>query len=197
MRAVRISSLSFSTGGTGVTGRAGMGAYDQLLPKFGVKDYEKMVEDEKRGIFRVLDIGKPRPVRGAEPGSRKKGFDGGNNRIIVKAGPREKTMKPDQDWPSVWPATRTFHPASVPLPVRQGFSQLRGQPTPSKHANVELMKVPNFLHLTPPAIKRHCDVIKAKVSYRDIKHGKVTYRGSFNDLFMASLMESPFMTSHG
>ena len=40
---------------------------------------------------------------------------------------REKTMKPDQDWMSVWPAQRTFHPASVPLPVRQGFAHLKGQ----------------------------------------------------------------------
>ena len=69
-------------------------------------------------------------------------------------------MKPDQDWPSVWPGPRTFHPASVPLPVRQGFAHLKGQSTPGKYANVELMKIPNFLHLTPPAIKRHCDAIK-------------------------------------
>ena len=73
---------------------------------------------------------------------------------------REKTMKPDQDWPSVWPGPRTFHPASVPLPVRQGFAHLKGQYTPGKYANIELMKVPNFLHLTPVAIKRHCDAIK-------------------------------------
>ena len=69
-------------------------------------------------------------------------------------------MKPDQDWPSVWPGPRTFHPASVPLPVRQGFAHLKGQSTPGKYANVELMKIPNFLHLTPPAIKRHCEAIQ-------------------------------------
>ena len=69
-------------------------------------------------------------------------------------------MKVNQDWPSVWPASRTFHPASVPLPVRQGFAHLQGQATPEKYANVELMKIPNFLHLTPPAIKRHCEAIK-------------------------------------
>ena len=73
---------------------------------------------------------------------------------------REKVMKTDQDWKSVWPGARTFHPASVPLPVRQGFAQLKGQVTPGKYANVELMKVPNFLHLTPPTIKAHCNSIQ-------------------------------------
>ena len=69
-------------------------------------------------------------------------------------------MKIDQDWPSVWAGPRTFHPASVPLPIRQGFAYLRRQATPGKYANVELMKVPNFLHLTPPAIQKHCEAIK-------------------------------------
>ena len=69
-------------------------------------------------------------------------------------------MKPDQDWTSVWPATRTFHPAVVPLPIRQGYRQLRDQIVPSKWANVELMKIPNFLHLTPPTVKKHCQQLK-------------------------------------
>lgn len=69
-------------------------------------------------------------------------------------------MLPDQDWPSVWPGPRTFHPASVPLPVRQGYSKNPKVATPSKYANTELMKLPNFLHLTPPAVKRHCEALK-------------------------------------
>ena len=69
-------------------------------------------------------------------------------------------MKPDQDWTSVWPATRTFHPAVVPLPIRQGMRVTPDSPTPSKWANAELMKVPNFLHLTPPTIKKHCDELR-------------------------------------
>ena len=44
-----------------------------------------------------------------------------------KKPPRYTQMKPDQDWNSVWPAARTFHPAVVPLPVRQGATQLRNQ----------------------------------------------------------------------
>jgi small subunit ribosomal protein S35 len=31
---------------------------------------------------------------------------------------------------------------------------------PEKYGNVELMKIPNFLHLTPPHIKKHCEVLK-------------------------------------
>ena len=69
-------------------------------------------------------------------------------------------MKPTQDWSSVWPAQRTFHPAVVPLPIRQGYVQIKDQVTPAKYANVELMKIPNFLHLTPPAIKKQCNNLK-------------------------------------
>ena len=67
-------------------------------------------------------------------------------------------MAVDQDWPSVWPGPRTFHPNSVPLPLHQGYVE-KGVP-PTKHANTELMKIPNFLHLTPPAIRRQCEAIK-------------------------------------
>jgi small subunit ribosomal protein S35 len=92
-------------------------------------------------------------------------------------------MVPTQNWESVWPTIRTFHPAVVPLPVRQGFiSNKRKQVHPAKYGNVELMKVrtevcakvhcneeqgivpsfqiPNFLHLTPPVVKKHADLIK-------------------------------------
>ncbi|XP_044733640.1 28S ribosomal protein S35, mitochondrial [Chrysoperla carnea] len=71
--------------------------------------------------------------------------------------PRANQMAVDQDWPSVWPGPKTFHPASVPLPVRQGYNE-KGAP-PGKIGNAELMKIPNFLHLTPPAIKKHCEVL--------------------------------------
>ena len=69
-------------------------------------------------------------------------------------------MLPDQDWQAVWPSIRTFHPAVVPLPVRQGFIHLKSMVHPHKKANVELMKIPNFLHLTPPAITSQCKAIK-------------------------------------
>lgn len=77
---------------------------------------------------------------------------------IIISPPRTTNMPVDQDWPSVWPGARTFHPASVPLPLRQGYQE-KDVPL-DKYANVELMKIPNFLHLTPPAIRRHCEALK-------------------------------------
>lgn len=73
--------------------------------------------------------------------------------------PRAQEMSINQDWPSVWPTQRTYHPNVVPLPLRQGYS-LRKKPTPHRFGNAELMKIPNFLHLTPPAIRRHCEALK-------------------------------------
>nr|SVE78974.1 EOG090X09BG [Daphnia lumholtzi] len=73
--------------------------------------------------------------------------------------PRSNKMPVDQDWPSVWPVARVFHPASVPLPLHQGWVE-PGTTPPGKFANAELMKIPNFLHLTPPAIQRQCEALK-------------------------------------
>lgn len=67
-------------------------------------------------------------------------------------------MPVDQNWGNVWPGPRSFHPASVPLPVRQGYVE-KGA-APGKFANAELMKIPNFLHLTPPVIKKQCEALK-------------------------------------
>ncbi|CAH8596810.1 unnamed protein product [Schistosoma curassoni] len=67
------------------------------------------------------------------------------------------------DWTNIWPAAATFHHSLVPFRVRQGscknLSENEGFP-PEKYANAELMKIPNFLHLTPPHIKKHCDALK-------------------------------------
>ncbi|KAL3275701.1 hypothetical protein HHI36_020451 [Cryptolaemus montrouzieri] len=73
--------------------------------------------------------------------------------------PRTQQMAIDQDWGSVWPGPRTFHPATVPLPLRQGYVK-KGETIPNKYGNAELMKIPNFLHLTPPVIKRQCEALK-------------------------------------
>lgn len=73
--------------------------------------------------------------------------------------PRANQMPVDQDWGNVWPGPRTFHPAAVPLPVRQGFTE-KGAAPPGKFVNAELMKIPNFLHLTPPVVKRQCEALK-------------------------------------
>ncbi|XP_072242342.1 small ribosomal subunit protein mS35 [Leuresthes tenuis] len=73
--------------------------------------------------------------------------------------PRTKKMPVDQDWSAVYPASAPFRPNSVPLPVRMGYPINRGVP-PEKKGNLELIKIPNFLHLTPAAIRKHCEALK-------------------------------------
>ncbi|XP_076363767.1 mitochondrial ribosomal protein S35 [Tachypleus tridentatus] len=72
--------------------------------------------------------------------------------------PRYKRMTFDQHWNSVWPTAQSFKPSTVPLPLLQGYVKT-GAP-PNKFANTELMKIPNFLHLTPPTIEKHCAALK-------------------------------------
>ncbi|XP_050542412.1 28S ribosomal protein S35, mitochondrial [Daktulosphaira vitifoliae] len=100
------------------------------------------------GKFRVLDLKK----KTFKPQEKKKYIK------TITMAPREQRMPVDQDWTNVWPGPKTFHPASVPLALRQGYDQKRA--SPGKYGNAELMKIPNFLHLTPPAIKKHCHVLK-------------------------------------
>lgn len=78
-----------------------------------------------------------------------------------KLSSRYKRQATDQDWGNVWPAPRSFHPATVPLAVRQGYPA-KGQAPPDKWGNAELMKIPNFLHLTPPVIERQCEALKSE-----------------------------------
>ena len=111
-------------------------------------DAQTILDDEKKGVFRVLQIGKPK-----DGGKRQLKRRGG---AMIPPPQRADRMKPDQKWGDVWPAARTFHPAVVPLPVRQGVVHQKAQVVPSKHANAELMKIPNFLHLSPPVVKMHC-----------------------------------------
>lgn len=73
--------------------------------------------------------------------------------------PRSEKMAENQDWTAVYPAAAVFKPSAVPLPVRMGYPVKRGVP-PQKNGNLELMKIPNFLHLTPAAIKKHCEALK-------------------------------------
>uniref|UniRef100_A0A8C7ZN66 Mitochondrial ribosomal protein S35 n=1 Tax=Oryzias sinensis TaxID=183150 RepID=A0A8C7ZN66_9TELE len=73
--------------------------------------------------------------------------------------PRTEKMAMDQDWTAVYPAATPFRPNSVPLPVRMGYPVKGGVP-PQKKGNLELIKIPNFLHLTPAAIKKHCEALK-------------------------------------
>ncbi|KAM5171122.1 small ribosomal subunit protein mS35 [Mantella aurantiaca] len=81
------------------------------------------------------------------------------DKVKMVLAPRTEKMLPDQDWTSVYPTAAPFKASAVPLPVRMGYPLKRASP-PEKHGNLELLKIPNFLHLTPPAIKKHCAVLK-------------------------------------
>lgn len=73
-----------------------------------------------------------------------------------------KRMKETQDWGAVWSGPKSFHPSVVPFPIRQGYVRAHSKvlPPPDGYGNAELMKIPNFLHLTPPAVKKQCEAIK-------------------------------------
>ncbi|XP_051237494.1 28S ribosomal protein S35, mitochondrial [Dicentrarchus labrax] len=73
--------------------------------------------------------------------------------------PRTELMPVDQDWTAVYPVATPFIPDAIPLPVRMGCPVKGGAP-PEKKGNLELIKIPNFLHLTPAAIKKHCEALK-------------------------------------
>ncbi|XP_043564815.1 28S ribosomal protein S35, mitochondrial [Chiloscyllium plagiosum] len=75
--------------------------------------------------------------------------------------PRTEKMEVDQNWCNVYPTAAAFKPSVVPLPIRMGYPVKRGAP-PAKIGNLELIKIPNFLHLTPPAIKQHCTALKGR-----------------------------------
>ncbi|CAI5452404.1 unnamed protein product [Caenorhabditis angaria] len=83
-----------------------------------------------------------------------------NDRLAVRQ-PRSEEMNPDQEWSNVWPAARSFASSVVPLPVRMGTRPNVDKRAPfKKEGNLELVKIPNFLHLTPAAIEKHCNAIK-------------------------------------
>ncbi|CAJ0941742.1 unnamed protein product, partial [Mesorhabditis belari] len=82
------------------------------------------------------------------------------DRLAVRTS-RSKEMSPEQDWTNVWPAPRSFNASVVPLPVRMGSRPHPERRAPfKKFGNLELVKIPNFLHLTPAAIEKQCLAIK-------------------------------------
>ncbi|KAK5982381.1 Mitochondrial Ribosomal Protein Small [Trichostrongylus colubriformis] len=111
-----------------------------------------------------------------------------HDRLSVRR-PRSEEMSTDQDWTAVWPAARSFASSVVPLPVRMGT-----RPNPEKRApfkkqgNLELVKIPNFLHLTPAAIEKHCNAIKKfctefppeLLSDQDLANSEFPLRISYN-----------------
>ncbi|KAJ1524835.1 hypothetical protein ONE63_009703 [Megalurothrips usitatus] len=100
--------------------------------------------------FRQLVIKPPRFVES------KKTKKAGLHMVMSKDYKRADKIDPaNVDWKSVWPGPRTFDPNSIPIPVRQGRLKPKARSF-GKHANMELMKIPTFFHLTPPAIEAHC-----------------------------------------
>ncbi|KAM7533709.1 hypothetical protein Aperf_G00000122015 [Anoplocephala perfoliata] len=69
----------------------------------------------------------------------------------------------NDDWSNVWPCENFFSPYVFPAPIRQGHSknlvENEGLP-PAKYANAELLKIQNFLHLTPHHIEKHCQSLR-------------------------------------
>ncbi|VDO80062.1 unnamed protein product [Schistosoma margrebowiei] len=81
--------------------------------------------------------------------------------IIQKPVVLHEKFRDSIDWTNIWPAAATFHHSLVPFRVRQGYCKVENEGLPpEKYANAELMKIPNFLHLTPSHIRKHCDALK-------------------------------------
>lgn len=120
--------------------------------------------------FPVLQLDDSTGIK-KKPDARVKSFD-----VIEKT--KAKTMPTNQNWQEVWPVARTFHPDVVPLPIRQGYPNNKGE-YPEKYGNLELMKIPNFLHLTPPVIKRHCEAIKKFCTKWPEELNEANYREHF------------------
>ncbi|KAK3730940.1 hypothetical protein QZH41_008832 [Actinostola sp. cb2023] len=73
-----------------------------------------------------------------------------------------KMIPESTDWPSVFPGAQTFNPSVIPVFLRMGrpkHNRIDKMPNRTM-GNIELMKVTNFFHLSPPAIQRQCDAIK-------------------------------------
>ncbi|XP_027197003.2 mitochondrial ribosomal protein S35 [Dermatophagoides pteronyssinus] len=85
-------------------------------------------------------------------------------RILIKSeviSPRYKRLKENCNWTNVWPTARNFHPATIPLPIHMSYVDDNKISAPvGKFNNPELLKIPNFFHLTPITVKRQCEAIK-------------------------------------
>lgn len=110
-----------------------------------------MTQEDEFRVFEIPGL-KPKEVQRAKKRRRKEVLP-----------PRYHKMKVTDDWTNIWPSASTFKHSAIPFPVRQGFikrlNENEGIP-PGRYANAELMKIPNFLHLTPAHIKKHCEALK-------------------------------------
>jgi len=119
-----------------------------------VDDKTHSIKKAQDGEFRVYEI------EGLKPREDTKRFSRKLKKVPIV---RFRSMPVDQDWTNVWPTAATFKWSAVPFPVRQGFIKNSAENegiVPSSYGNLELMKPPNFLHLTPAHIKKQCAALK-------------------------------------
>ncbi|CAD6186602.1 unnamed protein product [Caenorhabditis auriculariae] len=126
------------------------------------------VKDEQGEDFRELFVMPKRKLRGqlqleqstGRAEIKQRSRNDLNDRLAARR-PRSEEMNPEQDWTNVWPAARSFSASVVPLPVRMGSRPNVEKRAPfKKEGNLELVKIPNFLHLTPAAIEKHCKALQ-------------------------------------
>lgn len=70
----------------------------------------------------------------------------------------ERQISHNANWTTTWPVARTFQPDLVKIPLYMGYTE-SGVVKYKRDSSIELLKLPNFLHLAPPAIKKHCAAI--------------------------------------
>ncbi|XP_013417054.1 28S ribosomal protein S35, mitochondrial [Lingula anatina] len=75
-------------------------------------------------------------------------------------------MSNDKDWTKVWPTAATFNWTKFPVSVTQGVKVMkRDNPRMfEKDVSLELMKIPNFLHLTDAHLDKHCNALQKYLS---------------------------------
>ncbi|XP_064397999.1 small ribosomal subunit protein mS35-like [Halichondria panicea] len=103
------------------------------------------------------------PSNSGRRGKKPPGGSSGNWKR-TRRGPMMSPYKVDDvnmisDWSSLYQAQRPYDPYIIPLPIRMGRPE-KGKVPPPAVGNLELMKIPNFFHLTPIAIQKHCKALK-------------------------------------
>lgn len=72
--------------------------------------------------------------------------------------PKSKLL--EEEWTDLWPVARPYNHHLVRLPIRMGRPTYPGEPPREADGNAELLKIPNFLHLTPRHIEKHTQALK-------------------------------------
>lgn len=99
-------------------------------------------------------------------GGRKKGSWKGKDFAKVHVKTRAEMIDVEQtEWSNVYETASPYNKYVVPLELRMGReNQMQrtgqlGRVPLSVEGNIELLKISNFFHLTPPAIKKHCEAL--------------------------------------